>query len=251
MCSLFAEKMSGLKRTVSLTQSQSQSQKRFRSAPVKKYAKPSVTQVRSIVNRAIYRESETKMCTATASELNVTSIAPSPSILSCPMPGQGVGTHQRIGSKVKGVGIGSKIVFHNNSSTTPVWIRCSLLEVHNGQMTDIEIQNDLFESSATDSTIGMVGSVGEVIKRYDRQYYTVLKDEVVALHGNTEPDSLKMVSFYKKLVGQEMKFNDAVANLPVGTSRFVWVVYSREGDGDESTGTTVECSYNIDYYFKE
>lgn len=241
-----------MKRTVSLDP-MPQTTKRFRSTPSyrKRYnAKPSTAQVRSIVQRAIFKESETKISSITNNEVYANTISPNPIVFIVPVPEQGVSSHQRIGNKIRGVGISSKLLLHNNAGNTPCWVRCTLVEVLDGQMTDTEIQNDLFEGTS-DSTVGLGGSVVEVVKKYDREYYKVLKDEVIGLHGNTDPDSVKIINFYKKLNGQEMKFNDAFATRPVGTSRFVWIVYAREADGDESLGTNVEISCTFDYYFKE
>lgn len=212
--------------------------------------KPSVQQVRTIVQNAIYRESETKMVSAFNNENFVNTIAADVTIHAVPTPAQGVATHERIGNKIKGVGIGSKLLLHNNAGNTPCWVRCSLLEVFDGQMTDTEIKSDLFEGTG-DSTVSIDGNLVNIIKKYDREFYRVLKDEVIPLHGNTDTDSVKIVSFYKKLKGQEMKFNDQFANQPVGTSRFVWVLYAREADGDEDLGTNVEITSHLDYYFKE
>lgn len=226
--------------------------KRFRDARYRKkvYAKPTTSQVRSIVQRAIYRESETKVVSRANSEQYLNTISASPTIITVPTPAPGSAGNQRVGNKIKGVGIGSKLLLHNNASNTPCWARCSLLEVFDGQMSDGEIQNATFEGIA-DSTIGVVGEVGDIIRKYDREYYRVLKDEIVPLTGLNEPGAVHIVNFYKKLNGQEMKFNDQFAGKPTGSSQFVWIVYVRQANNDESVGTNVELTHTIDYYFKE
>lgn len=214
------------------------------------YVKPTTAQVRSIVQKAIYRESETKMASVANSEMYINTIAASPAVILVPTPSPGTAGNQRVGNKVKGVGIGSKLLLHNNASNTACWVRCSLLEVFDGQMSDEEIKNGMFEGIA-DSTIGVVGEVGDVIRKYDREIYRVLKDEIVPLNGLNDPGAVHIVNFYKKLSGQEMKFNDQFANAPTGSSKFVWVVYARQANNDESVGTNLELTYSLDYYFKE
>jgi len=230
-----------------------QDRKKFTSNGNKRFSArasaPTSAQVRRMVNKAVYKQSETKMCATTGTEETISSIA-SAKVFFAPVPRQGARTTERIGNKVKGVGLGSKLILHNNSTSEYCWVRCALLEVFDGQATGAEIQNDLFEGTA-DQTIGESGSVTEIIRKFDREYYKVHKDTIVGVGPKNTEDGIKFINYYHKLNGQEMRFNDSVALKPTGSSSFVWVVYGRETDGDESIGSIVECSYAFDYYYKE
>lgn len=69
------------------------------------------------------------------------------------------------------------------------------------------------------------------------------------LAGLNDPGAIHVVDYCKKLSGQEMKFNDQFTATPTGTSKFIWVVYCRQANADESVGTNIELTYPLDYYF--
>ena len=226
------------------------SNKRFkRSSYRKPTGKPTVKQVKNLVEQAMYRNSETKIKSVTGSEQAISTIGFA-KVYACAIPSQGAQGNQRIGNKIQGVGIGSKLMLHNTNTSENIWVRCALLEVYDGQMTDGQITSDLFEG-LSDQSVGEGGGVEELIKKFDREFFKCHKDQLVAVGPKGTSEGIQIVDFYKKLNGQLMKFNDSVATQPVGTSRFVWVVYAREGDADEVAGSHIECSYNLDYYFKE
>lgn len=205
--------------------------------------------MRRVVEDAIYRASETKVVCAVASEQSVNTIG-AVSVFSVPVPSDGAKGNERIGNKVRCVGIGSKLMFHNNNTSETIWVRAALLEVKNGQMTNSQIQSNLFEGTS-DQTVGEAGNQFELIRKLDKEYFTVLRDECIPLGPKAESEGIKFLQYYANLKGKDMKFNDSVAIQPVGTSRYVWIVMAREGDADEGIGSVIECTYSLDFYFKE
>jgi len=199
------------------------------------------------VNEAILKRSETKMITRNFEEYPSNTLAGNAHVLSYPTPVQGAASFNRIGNKISKVGLVTRLLLNNNS-TVHMYVRMLVLEVHEGQKSNQEIEADLYEGT-NDQDVAGSGTLVDQVRPINREEFRVIKDELIHLSPREQDMGVASRVFKTKLSGQ-MVFHDSGAALPVA-KRYVCVLIIREAPNDVNMGNFVEYSMGQDFIFKE
>lgn len=225
-----------LKRSVTLSQP---SAKRKRTYEKKR---PSIN---ALVNKAIARTRETKMVTAHTPETGINTLVGSYAF-SCPVPAVGAESNKRVGNKIDPTGMALKMLFHNNTSTS-VLVRAVVCEVFDAQQTNAQIVETFFETTGYDA--GVDGTLNDLIRKVNREEVKVMSDEIINLGVLDAGDNVKIVKKWFKL-NKQMVFGDS-RNIDPITSRYALFLIARQANSDESTGSSLEVSFDFDFYYKD
>lgn len=233
------------------------SNKRFKSQKVPVYQKRASrsvpTATRTAMQRAIASARETKMSSFASSEVGLTTLVTTNQVYNWNYPASGSDSNQRVGNKVSPTGASLRMVLRNNSSQT-ILCRVIVFKVLAGtSKSNQEVWDNLLEQS--DGTDGPPSAtLGNFIRKVNRESFKVLKDDVLTLGyetaGYSSPNPRAVIyKNYFKLSGTDV-FHDKGFEPPVN-NRLCWAVLPLRADGDESTGESLEMSFACDYYYKD
>lgn len=217
----------------------------------KTYNKPkmSSSMLSKAVKRELLKQAETKCVNAYGSEISLNTISTGSglSLLSQPYPAVGADVHQRVGNKIQPKGFAFDAVYYNQNAY-PLWVRRLIIQVYDGEKSNSDILGELFEGTANNDSYD-VGNVDTLIRKVNREGYKCLKDDIIQLGINNGGNSIDVRKTYVKLSGSQ-KYRDAGVTHAVN-DRIVVVHIAREADGDESTGSVIEMSYSMQFYYKD
>lgn len=246
--------MSSLKRMFSETaysQDASQSSKKFKPTKKRTYNKPTLPpgMLAKAIKKELYKQAETKCVNAYGSEVGISSIATGTGLTlnSQPYPAVGADNHQRVGNKIQPVGFSFNSVYWN-SYAYPVFVRRLIIQVYDGEKSNSEILNELFEGTSNNDSYD-VGAIDALIRKTNREGFKCLKDDIIEMGINNGGKSIAVRKCYVKLSGSQTYRDAGVTHAT--NDRIVVIHLAREGDGDESTGSTIEMSYAMQFYYKD
>lgn len=226
--------------------------KKSRTIRKKTKAKPTVpaSMLAKAVRRELYKQSETKHVNIIGDEVSLSTIASGTGLplISQPYPAVGPEPNERIGNKIQPVGFSFKAVYWNQYSY-PVMVRRMIIKVQDGTLSNTEILSNLFEGVTANVDAADGGSMQFLLRKINREGFTCLKDDLITLGINNGGSSLISDKCYVKLTGSQSYRENAATHAM--NDRIVVVHLAREGDGDESTGSTIEFSYACDFYYKD
>lgn len=218
----------------------------------RKYRKPNMSgrMLSKLVQKELRKQSETKHVSLAGIENSINTISSGTglSLLSQPYPQVGPEPHQRIGNKISPVGFSFKGVYWNTHAY-PIVVRRLIMQIEDGETANTEVLNNMFEGTATNTDTYDLGNMDSLIKKVNREGYKVLKDDCIHLGINNGGSSVEISKVYCKLSGSQM-YKESGATHAVN-DRIVVVHIAREADGDESTGSTIELTYALDFYYKD
>lgn len=194
------------------------------------------------VRREIYKQSETKHVNIIGDEVSLSTIASGTGLplISQPYPAVGPEPNERIGNKIQPVGFSFKAVYWNQYSY-PVMVRRMIIKVQDGTLTNTEILSNLFEGVTANVDASDNGAMQFLLRKVNREGFVCLKDDLITLGINNGGSSLVSDKTYVKLAGSQSYRENAATHAM--NDRIVVIHLAREGDGDESTGSTIEFSY--------
>ena len=161
--------------------------KTFKSVVIKQ-TKPSV---QAMVRRAVARSRETKMVTNQSVEAPMSSLV-SEYFYNAPVPTTGTGSNNRIGNRVDPTSLSCKFLLHNNMNQV-CHVRCMLIEIYSGLVSNGSIQADFLESSTgTDSA--PVGSLSDLIRKTNREEFRIIREEIITVGRNNSADAMGEVA---------------------------------------------------------
>lgn len=208
----------------------------------------SASAVRAMVRREVSRARETKIVARHQAEVAMNTIYPSPYLFNYPVPAVGAKEHERVGNKITPTGIACKWLLHNNATSEAIFVRVLMIAIPDGQAANSDIQGAPFEGGSTDAP--PVGTLVDIIRKTNREEMKVLKEWIVTLGASQTVTGTQTGHHYVKLGKEDMIFKDQAYQEPV-TTRYSLMVMPRESDSDESLGSNVELSYNLDMYYKD
>lgn len=238
--------------TTSSTKDGYQTTKKSRSTRKKTYSKPQMSAgvLAKAIKKELYKQAETKHVSLAGIELSMSSLSTGSGLpfISQPYPQVGAESTQRIGNKIQPVGFSFKAVYWNAHSY-PVVVRRLIMSIQDGERTNSDILLNMFEGNGTNVDTYDLGNMDSLIRKVNREGYKVLKDDLIHMGINNGGKSIETSNCYVKLGGVQLYRDKDVTHAL--NDRIVVVHIVREGDGDESTGSTVELSYACDFYYKD
>lgn len=248
MSRLFSQTQSYASSQPSTKRSRPQS-KTFRKSSVPK-GNMSGAVLAKAVRKELKKQSETKHVHVAGVEAVISSISSGSglSLISQPYPTVGPEPTQRIGNKVQPVGLSWKGVYWNQYSY-PIVLRRIIVAVQDGENLNSDILLNLFEGDGNNIDVSATGSMHDLIRKVNREGFRVLKDDTITLGINNGGSSVEVSKVYCKLSGSQM-YRETGSTHAIN-DRIVVIHLAREADGDESTGSSIEMSYQMDLYYKD
>jgi hypothetical protein len=210
--------------------------------------------VYNTIKRYNWKNRETKMISVYAAEQNISTVSGAGAyVYSFPSPAIGSAANQRQGNKIDGVGIKVDIIFHSNVGITAV-CRMLILRVPQGyRLSDADIISNLYDLStpatSPETSAGPTGQLSDINRQINRNELQVVRDEVIPLYGTTVDTGFAQRIKYCRIPGR-ITYDDSDLVQPM-SARHVLVLIPRQGNADESTGSTIEISYALSTYFKD
>ena len=213
-------------------------------------ASMSAGSIAKVVRRELYKNSETKHCNLAGNEVAISTINTGTGLvfISQPYPTVGAEPTQRVGNKIQPVGYSFKAVYNNNNDI-PIVIRRIILQVEDGENTNNDILNNLFEGNSNNVDTYDTGTMDSLIRKVNREGFKVLKDDIIKLGTNNGGQRYEVDKLFVKLGGSQT-YRESASTHAVN-DRIVCIHIARQSDADESLGSTVEMSYLVDFYFKD
>jgi len=165
---------------------------------------------------------------------------------------QGTANNERLGNKIKVIGIQIKGVYNNNS-TVPVFVRHALLKMVDRALPTSTTDFFLGLTGGTVDTADLLGTSPTVMrpfsplfvsKSYWNRVYTLYSsssDKFVTKFG-------KFIKFRRGLTVQYNNTSSTVANITPNLAFCQWAV---ESQNDLGAGVTVESSYQIRIFYTD
>jgi len=210
--------------------------------------------VMASIKRYNWKNRETKMISNYISEQQISTVSgQGVYIIPFPAPAIGTGANQRVGNKIDMVGIKVNILFNSNASL-PLVCRMLILGVPQGSnFFDSDVAANIFDVSipATSAEVsgGCTGFLSDINRQINRNELKTIRDQVIPLNSNTVDFSFAQRIIYVRTPGRAT-FHDSDLSQPQ-TMRYVMALMPRQANADESTGSTIECSYSLTTYFKD
>lgn len=203
--------------------------------------------VRGIVNSIINKKAETKKHSFAVSEQTVSTLtSPNSNNFYQPLALQnGTGLNNRIGHKVQGVGLDIRGHFYNNQSGTQSFAKMVVFRRKN---MSADPESDLLETNA--SNVGPASQgIQKMYARFNTDDYQILKTKMFVLGS---PDGAQRTKFFKCWVPLKNNFTyDGSGTAPPSYGDIMICFYSAESANDTMLGTTIECTFNSTFYFKD
>lgn len=207
---------------------------------------------RRAIPRLINKFFETKKCFASYTETALTSASTYPGIYvdGAMQVSQGTTMCQRIGNWVNGVGFKTRFVLHNNA-TDPQFIRYLILVNKQGSAnTDYTTGASMFDNtSGTNTNLASFTTNGYLVRRVNKDKYTVLFDKIIRLGGSADRDKIYAFTRYISLAGRKFNY-DGTSSVNPTQRNIVEVWLTAEAD-DDAVGQTVELTGEQTFYFKD
>ena len=216
-------------------------------------AKRSTGLIKKVVNRTLRSHLEVKKLQMVGTEVNVTSISPGTAANwfdPFGSIGQGTGSYQRIGNKIKVIGLSLKNMFNNNS-TTQLWCRFAVFRCVD--RANISTTSNIFESgTGGNADFSAISGIQGIIRPFNLGNVKPVFQKVFKLSANSGEAAnsfTRLNKFIKFPRGLEVRFNST----STGTTNVFplyqigcWIAESPE---DLGIGVTCEWSYvNTVYY---
>lgn len=170
-----------------------------------------------------------------------------------PLIAQGTALNQRVGTKIKMIGIQLRTMFHNNSTLTQT-VRCLVLGCNSDTDTTpatMELFKDISTAGAV-TTIQTSGtSWGNMLYRINDRKFKTYFDKVFTL-GSVNSTDGKNVRILRKLVRLNTVINYEGNSTGVGNQshRFI-ILYLTSDPGLDTSGGSIEITGNHFYYFTD
>lgn len=203
-----------------------------------------------IVKKELKKATETKHVHVAGVESTINTISSGSGLnfISQPYPTVGAGPTERVGNKISPVGMSWKGVYYN-AHAYPIIVRRLIVQVEDGEQSNSNILLNLFEGDGNNIDTSATGSMHDLVRKVNREGYKVLKDDLIDMGINNGGKSMEVSKVYVKLTGTQT-YREAASTHAVN-DRIVVIHIAREGDGDESTGSTVEMTSQMDLYYKD
>lgn len=205
------------------------------------------------IRKAVQAARETKKVHERNQEISLSTIGGGGYyIYDFPTPQLGASSEDRIGCKISPTRISLKWLLNNNS-TKDVFCRILVLRSKQGRAyANADLMNKVFDGTGGyDGTV--TGTVHDLIAPINEEELQVVRDFNVHVgpgqNNNTAVSTVKLGSVVFKPSAQ-MTFTDDGAVDSVN-NRYILVLMPRRGDNDESTGETIEFSYDMTMLFKD
>jgi len=240
-----------LKRSVTLDVS-SRPVKRTRKNHKKKA--PVAAPTRSAIQKAIAASRETKTCYASGIEQSLNTVGSYGfKAYSWAVPANGTDSTDRIGNKINPTRLQLRLICHNNMPVT-LYQRLLVLRVKQGNaIADANIADELFDNwNGQDKSVQ--GVLSDLVSPINGEEYVVMHDEVVEMGYTTANMATASSRAYSRVLSftplKNMTFDDKDGHQPT-TNRYVFCVITKRADADESTGESIELTYDVRMEFKD
>lgn len=215
----------------------------------KKFAK----KVKSIVHRALRSNVEVKKYMSAQVETTMSSTLPGNNWLQYAAAiTKGTGSENRVGDKIKIVGIKMDYYLINNTNY-PAWVRECFI-----RLTDKEIVNDttpilMGTSNQTTDVKTTIGMASMMRQFHPTSVSSVYRNKVYKLPGNTSTDAthVKKVRFFKKFPrGLTIQYNPLALGALYTEPNICWGIWCADA-GEDANAVTVEISYQYTIYYTD
>lgn len=205
------------------------------------------------IRKAVQAARETKKCSSRNQEVSLTTIGGGGYyIYDFPVPDIGASSEDRIGCKITPTKMQFKWLFNNNS-TKDVFMRVCVLRSKQGRAySNSDLMSKVFDGTGGyDGTV--TGTVHDLIATINEEELQVVRDFNVQIGPSQNynvahaPVKMGVVNFKPS---SQMVFTDDSSQSSVN-HRYIVLLIPRRADNDESTGETVEFSYDMSMWFKD
>ena len=209
--------------------------------------------IRKVVNSTLKSVIEVKRLEHVGTEVAVTSLAsgaagnwfdPFSNI------GQGTGSYQRVGNKVKIIGIDLKNFFNNNS-TTQIWLRFVVLKCYDRAAAGTA---SLFFESGTGNTtsITSLNGIQTMLRPWHPAQVKPIYDKVIKMSANSGEAAhsfTRLNHFIKFPKGLIIKYSGSSTGIGYSEPFYQIGCLIAEAPEDIGAGVTCEWSYCTNIYF--
>jgi len=211
--------------------------------------------LKTVIHREISKRHEVKsfLLAATESKINTLTVGTFTTNVLTNIA-QGVGVNQRIGNKIKLIGMQLKMILNNNT-TTPVMVRAAILRMYDRAQPTTT--TDFFQGTTggTVDTADLLGTTATMIRPWSPIFVqSQYMNRVFKLGANTgDTDSaVKTVSkFIKFRRGITCKFNDSSSTVGNITPCIPFCLWGTETQNDLGAGVDVEYTYQIRLFYTD
>lgn len=222
-------------------------QRRYRTKP-RKSASTSKN-LRRTVKKVVrsYLKPEVKKITKTQTEQNLNTLSQNPYALSFTAIGQGTDDYQRVGNKVKAIGLNFAGFMCNNSSV-PALVRILVLNQQNPETDMTSTSTNIFDVNTITSISSLTG-VGVMYAPIDKNRYQVLYNKVIKCAATGASDGGNIVQFKKFIkLNKELAY-DSSSTADCVKNNIRLMAFAAEAPNDVGAGTNVEfTAYGTLFY---
>lgn len=165
----------------------------------------------------------------------------------------GASFDERIGNVITARGISVKAVLHNNSTDTPVYVRMAILRAYDQQQMTHNDEILLTSTGAPTAPSTFGTGISVIVNPFNRRLVSPIYQKTIKLSPNTgdKVHCTKIIHAYKKLntkIHYDDQTNGGADNV---RPRYHVVFMTGEAPCDESTGSNVEISGFIKFYYQD
>lgn len=166
---------------------------------------------------------------------------------------QGTHSYDRVGSKIKVIGLQFKNFFHNNT-TVPIWIRMVLLRVPAG--TTMGPSSTLFMNTLnSEANFTAVNGMNSMMKPIHPAFGKVMFNKVIKIIPSVATGEssgfIRYNRFFKFPRGINVQFNESGVTAGNLNTQLVFGVWAAEAPEDTTTGSTIEWTYECNCFFTD
>lgn len=197
------------------------------------------------VRKMIYKQKERKVHGTSVTEQPISTLGNgywNQALLSIP---QGDAFNQRDGNIVHLNGLALRGFFHSNqTSAGPIGVRMAVVQ-HIGK----DVTNDKLFTDASGVDQANVGNNSNALHwSFNREAFRTLASKVYILNTDGQRDNtIRQFKMYVKPLIKRLMYDSGSTQAPERNLRFI--VYARQLNNDETTGSTVEMTFNHTAYF--
>lgn len=212
--------------------------------------------VRRIANQALKNKVEVKRWTSGTMETSVNTLTQGTNWIQFAQPiTQGTGSYNRVGDKIKVIGIQVKGYIYNGTAV-PIWMRHAMLK--SADKGALSTGSAIFMGTASNQETDFTTETGMkcILRPFHPTAITkVYRDKVVKLAPNDSTaggQNFRRFSFFQKFGrGLTVRFNSASTGTANTEPNVQWGMWCAEAPEDVSTGVNLEVSFQYTVFYTD